>query len=242
MVKLSKIGSKSKTDQIVMVLKQAFLDGEYHGGDQLPAVTALAEQFGVSVSSVREALQKLEALDLVEIVHGKGVFVRSAQMQWQARFTSFSETVRRWGKVPGAKLLTAQVLPATSLVAAQLAISEGAETYFIKRLRLADNEPIAIEGSYLSAERFPGLLQLYQDPMSLYQLLQKEYGVRLAAGLQTLEAVILSAKESQVLATLPGAPALKVDTIAYEAESSPVEYGFSLFRGDKYRYVVWLNR
>jgi GntR family transcriptional regulator len=230
------------TEQVALQLKGAFLDGRYRDGERLPAVSDLAQQFGVSPSSVREALKQLEGIGLVEIVHGRGVFARSTKMHWQAKFNSFSETVRQWGKVPGAQLLEAQTLPATAEVAVQLGLSQDAPVHCLKRLRTADQDPIAIETSYLSAERFPDLLETYRDPRSLYQLLHMDYGVRLVAGLQTLEAVAASPEEAKTLAIPEGAPALLVATIAYDVESFPVEYGLSLFRGDRYRYVVRLLR
>jgi GntR family transcriptional regulator len=230
------------TDQVVLQLKGALYEGRYRDGERLPAVSDLAQQFGVSTSSVREALKQLEGVGLVEILHGRGVFARSTKMHWQAKFNSFSETVRLWGKVPGAQLLEGATLPATAEVAAQLGLNQDAPVHCLKRLRTADHDPIAIETSYLSAERFPNLLDKYRDPRSLYQLLQIEYGVHLVAGLQTLEAVAAGLEEAELLGIADGAPALLVATLAYNVESFPVEYGLSLFRGDRYRYVVRLLR
>ncbi len=229
-------------DQIVLQLKDNIINGDYHDGDRLPSVQELAAQFGVSISSVREALKKLEALDFVEIIHGRGVFVRSPQMNWQARFTSFSETVQQQGKVPGARLLSSGTCPAPAQVAAQLGMSEGSPVYTLRRLRLADGQPVAIEDSYLPASRFPNLLEKYRDPMSLYHLMQTEYGIRPESGLQILQAVLVQAEESALLHVDQGSPGLLVNTIAYDAEGLPVEYGTSLFRADQYRYVVRLSR
>ena len=234
--------SGTVTDQVVLLLKGALYDGRYHEGERLPPVTDLAQQFRVSTSSVREALKQLEAIGLVRMVHGSGVFVQSTKMHWQAKFNSYSETVQQWGKVPGAHLLDWDTVPATPEIAAQLGLSEGIPVHYLKRLRTADDDAIAIETSFLPAERFPDLLSIYRDPRSLYQLLYTEYGVRLVAGLQTLEAVSVERDEGKLLGVARDAPALLVATIAYDVESVPVEYGLSLFRGDRYRYVVRLMR
>lgn len=242
MTRPSKIAPNTVADQVANHLRQAFLNGEYSNGERLPSLAALAKEFGVSISSVREGLRKLEALGLVEIVHGRGVFVRSGKLYWQGRFTSFSETVRLWGKVPGARLLESATLPADEKTAAQLNLSRGALVHYLKRLRLADAEPLAIETSFLPAALFPNLLEAYRDPMSLYQLLQTEYGTRLVAGIQTLEAVLADDEEAALLEIKPGDPLLLVSTVAYDTEMRPIEYGLSLFRGDRYRYVVRLTR
>jgi GntR family transcriptional regulator len=238
----SKIAANTVADQVAMNLKEAFLSGEYSNGEQLPSLAELAKEFGVSISSVREGVKKLEALELVEIVHGRGVFVRSAKIHWPGRFTNFSEMVRQWGKVPGAQVLESATLPAGDEVAAQLNLSAGASVHFLRRLRLADTEPLAIETSFLPAERFPTLLEVYRDPMSLYQLIQNEFDTRPIAGIQTLEAVLATDDDAALLGVSPGAPLLLVNTIAYDTDMIPVEYGSSLFRGDRYRYVVRLTR
>jgi GntR family transcriptional regulator len=238
----SKIAVNTVADRVAIHLREAFLSGEYSDGEQLPSLADLAKDFGVSISSVREGLKKLEALELVEIVHGRGVFVHSAKLHWQGRFTSFSEMVRQWGKVPGAQLLESTTMPADDKVAAQLNLSCGAPVHYIRRVRLADAEPLAIETSFLPGERFPTLLEVYRDPMSLYQLIQNEFGTRPVAGIQTLEAVLAADEDAALLRVEPGAPLLLVNTIAYDAEMVPVEYGSSLFRGDRYRYVVRLSR
>lgn len=230
------------SDQVLLQLKGAIFDGMFHDGERLPPVTELAQQFGVSPSSVREALKQLEALGLVEMIHGRGVFVRSTKMHWQAKFNSFSETVRQWGKVPGARLLEGATLPASVDVAAQLNLSLAAPVHYLRRLRTADGEPLAIESSYLPAERFPDLLRDYRDPRSLYQMLTLQYGVRLGAGLQTLEAVATNAEDAGLLGIAMAAPSLLMATIAYDHAGAPVEYGLSLFRADRYRYVVRLLR
>ncbi len=237
-----KVNNSSVIDQIIAYIKQWLAEGVYRDGDKLPSMTALAADLNVSVSSIREALRNLEALNLIEIIHGRGVFVKSAQLQWQAKFTSFSEMVRQWGKIPSARLLIAETITADSRIAAQLQIGVENPVYHLKRVRLADDEPMAIEDSYLPENRFPGLLESYRDPMSLYELLKTLYQIQPVTGLQTLVAVALSPEDSQLLCSDPKEPALLVNTIAYDREKIPIEYGYSLFRADKYRYVVRVTR
>jgi GntR family transcriptional regulator len=188
-------------------------------------------------------VKKLEALELVEIIHGRGIFIHIPKIHLHAiRFSSFSEIIRQLGKVPGSKTLKADVRSADPLVAAQLALKVDSSIYYLKRLRFADNDPIAIEISYLPTDRFPGLLELYNDPMSLYHLLQVEYNVRFSAGLQTLEAKAATEQESHLLDVALCTPILFLSTIAYDVNSVPVEYGESFYRGDRYKYISHLQR
>lgn len=242
MTKLAKVIKRTATDQVVLCIKDEIESGKYQDGDTLPPVTELAKQYGVGISTIREALRKLEAIELIKIVHGRGSFVQRKHIQWEAKFASFSEIIRKWGKVPGARLLKSATISADDRVAAQLNLPCGSPVHFLRRLRLADNEPIAIENSYLPAERFPNLLTEYKDPMSLYQLLEIQYGTYMTSALQTVRAELLVEDDRELLGAAKGEPALVLETIAYDFKSVPVEYGLSIFKADKYRYVVHLSR
>ncbi len=242
MSKTVKVIKRTATDQVVLCIKDDIESGKYQDGDLLPSVTDLAKQYGVGISTIREALRKLEAIDLINVIHGRGSLVQRKNIQWEAKFASFSEIVRKWGKVPGARLIESGTISADDRVAAQLNLPCGAPVHFLHRVRLVDNEPIAIEKSYLPAERFPNLLAEYQDPMSLYQLLENKYNTYMTSALQTLRAELLKDRDRDLLQADAGEPSLVLETIAYDFKSVPVEYGLSIFKADKYRYVVRLLR
>ncbi len=68
-------------DQVFEQLKQMIADGEWKPGDRLPSETELASQFGISRVTVRQALQRLSALSLIETRLGEGSFVRKAEIE-----------------------------------------------------------------------------------------------------------------------------------------------------------------
>jgi GntR family transcriptional regulator len=230
------------SDQIAHRLQTAIEAGQYQRGDRLPALTRLATEFGVSVPTLRAALTRLETIGLVQLEHGRGTFVRGPQLRWEAKFRSFSETVRESGAVPGARLLDADTRVSNARVAAQLGLQEGAPVHYLRRLRLADDAPLAVEESYLPAQRLPDLLELYRDPMSLYDLLERSYGLHLVAGQHTVEAALIGQDDAEVLQVAIGSAALRVETLAYDSAHTPIECGYSVFPGDRYRYVTRLTR
>jgi GntR family transcriptional regulator len=241
---VQKIIKQSAPDKITIIIKKAILNNEYKNDERLPAISNLAKIFEVSNATIREAISKLEAVGLVEIMHGKGVFVRNREFQldWLSRFTSFSEAISRQGKKPGAKLLEGELISANKSIATALSITDGSRVFHLRRLRFANNEPIAIENSYLPEELVPDLLKKYRDPMSLYRLIEGEYGIQLVSDMQTIEAVALTSEESVLLESKPFTPALLLRSVVTDHQEIPVEFGITLFRGDKYRYVVILKR
>jgi GntR family transcriptional regulator len=230
------------SDQIAHRLQEAIEAGQYRRGDRLPALTRLATEFGVSVPTLRAALTRLETIGLVQLEHGRGTFVRGPQLRWEAKFRSFSETVRESGGVPGARLLDADTRASNARIAAQLGLQEGAPVHYLRRLRLADDAPLAIEESYLPAEQLPDLLEQYRDPMSLYDLLERSYGLRLVAGQHTVEAVLIDKDDAGTLEVAVRSAGLRVETLAYDSTHTPLECGYSVFPGDRYRYVARLTR
>ncbi|HEX6924581.1 MAG TPA: FadR/GntR family transcriptional regulator [Longimicrobiaceae bacterium] len=70
---------QSLPDELAQRIRRSILRGEYREGDRLPAIMAMARHFGVGHPTLREALKKLEAMGLVEIRHGSGVYVRRAE-------------------------------------------------------------------------------------------------------------------------------------------------------------------
>lgn len=242
MPSLRKISHRTMADLIAARLKVAIEEGEFHENEQLPSVATLSRQFGVGRSSVREALKQLQALNLITIVHGKGTFVTRRKIETGTKFASFSEIIRERGMVPAAVTLSKDTIAADALVAVQLGLRAGTMVHYLKRLRLADGEPMAVEVSYLPKARFPDLLERYEDPGSLYELLEREYGTQLVLGSQTVEAVETGPEESELLKVKQNSPALFVETVAYDIEDVPVEYGTSLFRSDRYKFRVQLRR
>jgi GntR family transcriptional regulator len=108
----------------------------------------------------------------------------------------------------------------------------------VERLRVADGEPLLLEQVHLPAERFPGLLASDLEHGSLYDLLTVRYGTRIARARESLEPVLLHAREARLLAQRPRTPALLIEGIAFSADGNPVEFARSYVRGDRTRYYV----
>jgi GntR family transcriptional regulator, transcriptional repressor for pyruvate dehydrogenase complex len=64
------------SDRVFVTLLEALLTRRYAPGEKLPAQRALAADLGVTMSSVREALKRLEQMGLVDVRHGSAMRVR----------------------------------------------------------------------------------------------------------------------------------------------------------------------
>ncbi len=101
------------------------------------------------------------------------------------------------------RVIAARAEAAGEAVAAALQLQPGAPTLYLERLRLASGEPLLLEMVHLPAERFPGLLASDLEHGSLYELLTRRYGTEIAAARETLEPVLLKAREARLLDQKP---------------------------------------
>ncbi len=234
----------SLTDQIVAELLESIRTERYEPGQQLPTVDQLAERMEVSRSTVREALRLLQARGVVEIIHGRGTFLAGPRI---TRVTGvlygFTDILRKRGLAGHSQIVAARIVPADKETAQNLRIPRDAPVNLLRRLRFVENVPIGLETSNSAQTRFPDLLQTdWQPETSLYALLQSRYGVIPTTATQRVRATLMGEEESQLLAVPPHSPALLVQTVAYDQDGAPFEFGYSWYCGDRYDYYVHLKR
>ncbi|MGC0252455.1 GntR family transcriptional regulator [Pseudactinotalea sp. Z1748] len=209
--------------------------------DMLPTERRLAERFGVSRMTVRQALKGLRDDGILRSVRGVGTFVAQPRVSKGPSLTSFSEDLAARGYDPRTELIAAEEIPAATHIAVELGISPGTMIYRIERLRLGDGSPMCHEEVCLHAARFPGLLEA-DLTRSLYRLLEQRYGVRLQRAHQHVRAVNLGERSAELLDVEPNTAALHVKRISRDERGRIVESGQSLCRGDLYDFSFVVAR
>lgn len=209
-------------------------------GSPLPTERALTEQFATSRATVRQALQELAAEGRVVRVQGKGTFVLPPKVTVPLQLTSHTEAMRQRDMAPASRVLEVGTVAAAEDVAARLHVPAGTPLVRVSRLRLGDDEPMAIENVHLEAERVPRIEERLHDWTSLYELLREAYDLVPVRATQTIESAVASPAEARLLATDSGAPLLMLTRTSVDADDTPVEYTTSLYRGDRYRFVTTL--
>jgi GntR family transcriptional regulator len=211
-------------------------------GDPLPSERELAERYDVARMTVRAELTRLASEGMVERIQGRGTFVAEARVAQAAALSSFTEDMRARGHKPGSQVLGQGVVPADDLVARRLEIELGTPVVRVRRVRTADGEPMALERTHLPAQRLPGLESADLADASLYELLERNWGVRVAEADQWASVVRLTADEAALLQVGPDQPALLFQRLTRDPSGAPIEYVRSLYRGDRYEVHTRLER
>jgi GntR family transcriptional regulator len=231
-------------DLIEQNLRELILHDQLHMGEAVPSEWELADLYGVSRLTVRNALDNLTRQGWLIRRHGVGTFVAHPKItEITPSKLSFTEQMRAIGRKPSSHLISLRVVPADAEVASQLKLEQGEPVVEIVRLRLADGEPILLETSCLSQKRFPQLEHATElTSSSLYDWLVTHYQTSVAIMDQTLEPVLLNEAQAHQLETQPGMPAMLSKVLAYTNAVEPIEYSWSVTRGDQCRFYFSFRR
>src|SRR5690606_14733468 len=224
-------------------LKQHLLDmlRSLPPGSPIPTERSLAAEFDVSRTTVRQALAELTVEGRLLRVQGKGTFAAKPKVAQPLQLSSYTEDMLAQGRQPASRLLEVSEVPADDELAGLLDVSAGDNALLLRRLRLADGEPMAIENTYLSLTRFPGLTTRLESGASLYQVLRDHFGVELGHAAQTIGTALASPEEADLLGSDTGLPMLLLTRHSFDTGGRPVEWVRSVYRGDRYKFVARLN-
>lgn len=212
--------------------------GAVEPGQALPSERALAKTLALSRVTVRKAIAGLVEDGLLTQRHGAGTFVAERIIKPMSRLTSFTEDLRARGLNPRVVFLDRAIGAATPEESMALNVSPGSGVVRLHRLRLAGDEPMAVERTSVPHALLP-------DPQtvaeSLYEALEK-LGHRPARALQRLRAVNLAAEPARQLELPVGTAGLALERRAFLADGRVVEFTRSYYRGDAYDFVAELHR
>ncbi len=211
-------------------------------GSPIPTERSLAAEFDVSRTTVRQALAELTVEGRLLRVQGKGTFAAEPKVAQRLQLSSYTEDMRAQGREPSSRLLEISEDPADIELARLLAIRAGAKVLRMHRLRLADNEPMAIETTHLPLSRFRGLRRYVSSGGSLYQVLRERFGVEMGHAEETIETALASPEEAELLGADVGLPMLLLSRHSFDSAGNPVEWVRSVYRGDRYKFVAGLDR
>lgn len=239
---LDRASSTPLHSQLRAAIDARIESGEWPPERQLPPERELCEQFHVSRITVRQALHQLVTEGRLIRIHGRGTYVASSPVKRQLLpLVGFSEDILSRGQRPGARVLRFEAATASLAVAQALQLASGEGVFVLKRLRLANGRPIAIETVQMPEKLCPGIIGESLEDRSFYALLRQKYDIHPARALQVWQAVACPAADAKLLDLPKGSPVLQIQRTTYDQHGRPFEYLDSFFRGDRYVYYAELR-
>jgi GntR family phosphonate transport system transcriptional regulator len=219
--------------QIRQIIESEIMDGVYQAGDRLPTEYALAKRFGVNRHTVRRALGALEEAGTIRIEQGRGTFVQENVIDYRvgAR-TRFSENLSRQSRIPSGRLLQAMTVNAPADVARELHVEIGAPVILLETLGEADGRRISVARHFFPAERFPALIEAYEETGSVTRSLQR-FGVDDYFRKRTkVTARMPTSEEARHLQQPRNRPIVVCENINVDRDGRVIEYGVTRMASD----------
>ena len=218
-------------------------DGTYPEGQTIPSELELAEIYGVSRPTVRQALQLLADDGYLEKRRRRGTIVTSPKISqsFTMTITSFEDAMRLAGHMPRTNVLVFRCEDAGEDVASPLEISTDDPVYRLVRLRYADDIPNVFVESYVPRDLYPGLEEFDFNETSLYDAMGR-CGSPVMSARRRLEAIRADGPSAALLDVDPGDPLLLFHTVARNAEGVPAEYSIASYRGASNSFEIDVRR
>jgi GntR family transcriptional regulator len=235
-------GRLPRYHRIAEALRERIREGEWATGAPLPNQRRLARDFGVTLMTLRQALELLERDALITRRHGLGTFVASPSIDYEiTRMRRFAGDLSAQGESVVTRVLDARPVVADRRVSAALAVAPRARVVMVERLRLVGGHPMSLQRSFLPARLGEAVLtaDLAETPLS--QVLEFKLGVVVARAQEAVSAVRLGGREARELGCPAGAPAFESERVSYDAAGQPVVFDRVFIPGDRFRITRELH-
>ncbi|MBX3195882.1 MAG: GntR family transcriptional regulator [Microbacteriaceae bacterium] len=229
--------------QVYAQLRERLDSGHWKPGDRMPTEDDLVAEFGVSLITVRRALEELVRENRIQRTRGRGTFVLDGPLERElTELSSFTDEMRVRGLTARTELLSAALEEAGPRAAELLGLTPGAAVYTIERLRFVADSPLMLERVQLPAQLVPGLLDEDLASGSLYDILAARHGIELLDGEESLSPALPTPAEATQLNQDRRQPVLLLELVSRTPDGTPVEYCRSVVRGDRARYHFEVRR
>ena len=214
---------------------------EWSGSVPLPPESALAEQYSISVGTLRRVLAELTTEGLLERHQGRGTYVRRAT--FQNSLFRFFRMHGGTGQAPGSRILARDTQHATPAVAQALNIEDDSPVLHLHRLRLWQDKPFLVEDIWLPLPWFQPIadIDLSEFGSLLYPEYEARIGIVIGSAVEELSVAQATEQQAELLSASPGNPLVRINRTARTHTAQAAEYRESYGLASSFRYQVEIN-
>lgn len=229
--------------QIMSMIKRGITNGMLKPGDLLPTEEQFCKRFDVSRTTIRQAFAALVKEGSIVRVQGKGTFI--AQQQKLDRkmdsIYSFTHEMESMGLKASSKIIKCEKVDPEEDISLLFAMEPGEQVYYIVRVRLAANQPLLLETTYLPVSFISDLTGKLLENTSLYDLL-KEKDIEPFRAEETYESMLITGDEARMLQCKNHTTGFSIERIAWLKSGQIFEFTQSIMRGDRSKIVINLQQ
>ncbi|MDF1597774.1 MAG: GntR family transcriptional regulator [Acidimicrobiia bacterium] len=230
--------SPSLTDQVKANLKERIVSGAFEEG-RIPSETELAAELGVSRTTIRDALSRLENEGSIYRKQGAGTFVNQPGLQIKSRLEeiwSYEEVLQDHGYTPSVRVIGLTPRPASESLAGDLGIESGEPVLVVEKVFLEDDRPVVLTYNRIPTRHIKVEITKKSGALPLYDLLDRHCNRPLGYYLSEIVPVALPSHEADELGIPRRTPALSFEEVGYDQDNEPVVQSTSFFRDDLLRF------
>jgi len=235
-------GRVPRYHRIAEALRQRIRGGELAPGARLPDQRGLARSFGVTLMTLRQALEVLEREQLIARRHGLGTFVAAPSVDYDIlQLQRFAGDLSAKGERVGTRLLGSRLALADRRVTVGLGLAPRTRVLVVERLRLVDGHPISLQRSFLPPHIGDEVMRADLASTPLAQVLEFKLGIVIERARETVSAVRLGRREARELGCRLGAPAFESERISFDSGGRPAVFDRVFIPGDRFRITRELH-
>jgi len=238
-----KLGARvPRYHRIAEALRERIGSGQLAAGARLDNQRKLARSFGVTLMTLRQALELLERDHLITRRHGLGTFVAAPSIDYDIlQLRRFAGDLSAKGEHVATRLLGTRFATADRRVAVALRLSPNARVLGLERLRLVDGHPMSLQRSFLPSLIGDEVVRADLALTPLHQVLEFKLGVVITHARETVSAVRLGRREARDLGCRAGEPAFESERVSFNATGAPIVFDRVFIPGDRFRITRELH-
>lgn len=226
--------------QVYEDIKKKITSGEYEEGTKLPSERKLCDLYEVSRITIRESLERLEQEQMIRREHGKGsIVLGNHYTQVLNDLYSFKDEIEKSGHVARTEVISMERMEATPFLQEKMQLKPFHSVYRLIRLRLANEQPMIYEITYLPVRLCEGLDNFDFNQRSLYETLNQFYDIQIDSAYESLSAIKLKKSIAEHLNEDVNASCMFIERMSY-VKGEVIEYTQSYAGGNNYKYTVKL--
>ncbi len=230
--------------QLTEIMRSRIKMKHYAEMTRLPSEREICEEFSVSRTTVREMIRELKREGLINVLPGRGAYVRSPQREIAVHISlgGYSSDLQKAGKTPSSKLLSVELIPSPSeQIVEIMRLQPGDELVKIERLRLDNETPLAIHKVWLNHRLCPQILGLNLAQSSLFTILRDKYHLKIEKATQNVYASLADSNERKLLSLPYPSAVLHSERTTYLDTEEVIEFSHATYCGDFYHLMIDLH-